>query len=153
MARGKTNPNPTGRNSAASGSAGSDGGEERHEVSNLGARKELIQKAFRDLAGLDSKIKGLREEKAEIVNKVVKGDLGMNSSDFAIARRLYALEGPDRDALLDACREIFDAMGVGEQLDIFKVQERMARHAPAHEDDMGEPRDGVPGGNGVAQFG
>lgn len=53
----------------------------------------------------------------------------MKIADFAAVYRLYKLEGDDRDAALDAIREGFKALGIGEQLDF--VDAMAATPAPA----------------------
>ena len=64
----------------------------------------------------ERQIDGLKAEiKAVIETRVVAG-LGMKKRDFALARKLYALDQSDRDGTFDAIRECFAALGVGGQL-------------------------------------
>jgi hypothetical protein len=83
---------------------------------NSAARAETIRKACRQITDLDAKRKAISAEMAEVKQTLIKGDLGMKIADFALALRVYQLEGEDRDTLFDTLRETFDALGVGEQL-------------------------------------
>src|SRR3546814_10647644 len=57
----------------------------------------------------------------ELKQTRIKGDLGMKIADFNAAYRLYKLEDDDRDTFLDAIRETFEALGIGQQLDWLKA--------------------------------
>src|SRR5689334_12539235 len=84
---------------------------------NSTARKAIIRETCAQLKELDEKIAALNAKRRNIVNKRIKGDLGMKVADFAFARRLYALEGGDRDELFETLTETFKALGKGGQLD------------------------------------
>lgn len=93
---------------------------------NSQARAGLICEACRKITALQDKRAAINAEMSEIKNTDIKGALGMKVADFQIALRLYQLEGRDRDQLLDTVREIFNAQGVGEQLDWITASERAA---------------------------
>lgn len=94
-------------------------------------RKELIGNICREVTNLKADRKVISDEINKIMQKRVKGDLGMKISDFGLALRLYQLEGDDRDQMLDTMRETFEALGVGEQLDWIEVSKRVAAQAEA----------------------
>ena len=80
------------------------------------ARAEIIREACQTCEEFERQIDGLKAEiKAVIETRIVAG-LGMKKKDFALARKLYALDQSDRDGAFDAIRECFAALGVGEQL-------------------------------------
>ena len=83
---------------------------------NSAARAEIIREACQTCEEFERQIDGLKAEiKAVIETRVVAG-LGMKKRDFALARKLYALDQSDRDGTFDAIRECFAALGVGGQL-------------------------------------
>src|SRR5690606_2806344 len=84
---------------------------------NAQARKKIIRDVCRELVRLEAQRKEISEKISELKNTKIKGDLGMKIADFAMAYRLYQLEGEDRDKLFDTLRETFSALGVGAQLD------------------------------------
>jgi len=91
---------------------------------DAGARAEVIRQAINEIGKLEARRKAISEQIREIKQVRVKGELDMKISDFNIAYRLQGLEGNDRDKMLDTCRECFDALGLGEQLDWVQVSER-----------------------------
>lgn len=129
---------------------------ERAEIatqrSNSAWRAEEIRKTAKSILGIKAEIKKLNEEKAEILQKVVKGDLGMKIADFNAALRWYALEKPeDRDAYLDTMRECFLALGVGEQSDFFAVMDG-SEHGAGGEDEPDETEEAAPTSETVLDF-
>lgn len=103
---------------------------------NAQARKKIIRDVCRELVQLEGKRKEIGEKISELKNTKIKGDLGMKIADFAMAYRLYQLEGEDRDKLFDTLRETFQALGVGAQLDWIdgignEAAERAAMDDPA----------------------
>ena len=84
---------------------------------NSAAREDTILAVCRERGALEAERATLTEQIGELMQKRVKGDLGMKIVDFNLAYRLYKLEGDDRDQCLDAIRECFTALGIGEQLD------------------------------------
>ncbi|MCP4548443.1 MAG: hypothetical protein GY835_18455, partial [bacterium] len=91
-----------------------------------GVRKEIINAAIREISALESERKELSEQIRSIKNKKIKGDLNMKITDFNVAKRLYELEGDNRDELLSTIQETFDALGIGDQLDFIAAMERTA---------------------------
>ncbi len=86
---------------------------------NSAMRADIIREACATCEDFERQIDGLKAEiKAVIETRVVAG-LGMKKRDFALARKLYALDQDDRDGTFDAIRECFAALGVGEQGTLF----------------------------------
>lgn len=106
------------------------------QVYDATARAALIQDAARRISNLEAEIKVLRENKAQIVAEIVKGKLGMKAADFKLALRAHKLEDDDRARYLDTLRECFQALGIGQQGDLFGA---MAAPRREREDDIGEP--------------
>lgn len=121
MPRGKRNPADEALNRAQahlnSGPANGHAAEDATAGHNSYIRAEKIRDVCKRLKSLDDEIKSLQDDKAQIKNEIIKGQLNMKTSDFMMAYRLYQLENADRDELLDTLRETFKALGVGEQLD------------------------------------
>lgn len=91
---------------------------------NSGDRRVLIQSAYQELERFENELAEIREARKSFKDEVIKGKLGMKTSDFMAGYRLYKLEGSDRDAMLDTIRECFDALGIGGQLDWVAAAER-----------------------------
>ncbi len=84
-------------------------------AANSAARAEMIREACQTCEEFERQIDGLKAEiKAVVETRIVVG-LGMKKRDFALARKLYALDQSERDGTFDAIRECFAALGVGEQ--------------------------------------
>ncbi len=84
-------------------------------AANSAARAEMIREACQTCEEFERQIDGLKAEiKAVVETRIVAG-LGMKKRDFALARKLYALDQSERDGTFDAIRECFAALGVGEQ--------------------------------------
>ncbi len=94
-----------------------DGGEEEVGAPlNSSARSEIIREAHETISDYEKQIDGLKAEiKAVVETRIVAG-LGMKKRDFALARKLVALDHDERDHLQDSIRECFAALGVGQQL-------------------------------------
>jgi hypothetical protein len=104
---------------------------ENIEVSNSGARADIIRSAVRYVANANAEIKALREDLNEYKQKHIKGDLGMKLADFAAVYRVSQLEVEDRDKLLDTLREGFAALGIGGQLNWLDAAEDEGERADA----------------------
>ena len=102
------------------------------------ARRQIILDVCRDVAVLEAERKEVSERIRAIKAKRIKGDLGMKIADFDIAFRLYGLEGQARDELLAAVRELFDAQGVGGQLDWVDAVQRVDAAGTEHVDEDAE---------------
>lgn len=109
---------------------------------NSQARGEIIRKVGNEIDGLESQVAAIQAEIRTIKQKRVKGDLKMKIIDFNIARRMLSLEGADRDELLGTVREVFDAMGIGDQLDWVEAQDRLEAKAepPSEQDKLDESK-------------
>lgn len=83
---------------------------------NVKARKAMINDACRRICSLEEQRKAISQDIAAVKQKTVKGDLGMQISDFNIALRVYRLEGDARTTLFDTLKECFAALNVGAQL-------------------------------------
>lgn len=99
---------------------------------NAKARAAQIKKAFKDMERLDGQIADLRADQTKIKD-AIKNDLGMKKGDFMAAYRMAQMDADNRDALLDTCRECFDAMGLGDQLDFEQVARRIEEREAAPE--------------------
>lgn len=84
---------------------------------NSAARGDAIRKAIRDIMALEAQRAGIGEDISEILQTVVKTDLGMKITDFRAILRVYKLEGDARDQFFDTLREGFAALGLGSQAD------------------------------------
>ena len=84
---------------------------------NSAARAETIRDVCRELAALDTQSTEINAARSKLLQTRVKGDLGMSIANFKAAYRLHGLEDDARDEYIDAIRETFAALGVGEQSD------------------------------------
>ena len=85
------------------------------------------------------RIMRLKSEKAEIQAQIteVKSEVkavGVKMTDFNAALRLYELEAEDRNESLDNLRICFQALGVGEQGQLFPAV------AASNDEPLGEPQ-------------
>ena len=82
---------------------------------NSDARAAAIREVLAELDRLDDEIKLLQDERTKLKQAKIKGDLGFKMSDFNLGRRLYKLDTDDRNVTLKIMREMFGALGIGEQ--------------------------------------
>lgn len=99
-------------------------GEESGGEPIVSNRAQTIREACVELDEFDRQIAGLKAEVKAIIETRIVAGLGMKKADFALARKLYALDQQDRDDTLDAIRECFAALGLGEQVNFMDVMER-----------------------------
>lgn len=104
---------------------------------NSKVRGDIIRSVYKAVEEIDGKIDELRQERSQLLKDRVKQDLGMKLGDFAAAYRMYHMDAEKRDTLIDTMHENFEAMGLHEQLDWVKVQERMDA-LPAQEPNLPE---------------
>lgn len=100
-------------------------------------RPALIKSTCAELDRLEGERKELSDKISKLKNENIKGKLGMKIADFNITRRLYSLEGDNRDQLLATIKEGFDALGAGDQLDFIAAMERTQGPANQESDDDG----------------
>ena len=79
--------------------------------SNVANRKEIIRNACKELDAIDVEMEPLKTRVKEIKGRI-KADLDMKLTDFNAIRRVYKLEGDDRDAFLDTLREGLEALEI-----------------------------------------
>ncbi len=84
---------------------------------NLKETKEVVAAAVHEIIQHEARIAAIREEITEVRGRN-KG-CGIKMKDFAVAKRLYELEGDERHEALDNIRVCCEALGVGEQGDLF----------------------------------
>lgn len=89
-------------------------------------RKDAILDVCRRIENLEGEISALQEDKRNLKNEVIKGQLGMKVSDFNVAYRMYKLEQEHRDTMLDTMRECFQALGIGGQLNFLDAMAQEA---------------------------
>lgn len=93
-------------------------------------RRETIRTVGAEIAGLKAQRKAINEQISELVNQVVKGDLGWTIKDFDRAYSLAKLEDDKKDKAFDVLREVFDALGVGDQLSWLDAVDKAGGHTP-----------------------
>ena len=82
----------------------------------------------------DTRISRLEEERKALnadiqeIRMEVKGQ-GILLKDFDVARRYYRLEGDDRYEALDNLKLCFEALGMGDQSDMFPANENAGAKA------------------------
>ena len=91
--------------------------EETNRSATIKEAMDTISEYEDEAAAVNAKLKAYH-------SKVVKGVLGMKIGDFNAAYRLYKLEGPARDNFLETVHEVFNALGVGNQLNWVEAAER-----------------------------
>ncbi len=90
---------------------------------NSEARDEIIREADQEISEYERQIDGLKAEiKAVVETRIVAG-LGMKKRDFALARKLVAMDNDECSTLQDVIRETFAALGVGQTLNWLDVVE------------------------------
>jgi len=109
---------------------------DQHSVAN---RATVIRDAANAMADIRAKRKELNEHAAE-VRKRVK-DMNIRTEAFDAAVRALETEQQQRDAYWDSMHECFNALGIGDQLDWEKVQQRL--------DDPATTTDDLPKTNGA----
>ena len=96
---------------------------------NSAARAEIIRDADATVSEYERQIDGIKAEiKAVIETRIVAG-LGMKKRDFALARKLVAMDNDECSTLQDVIRETFAALGVGQQLNWLDAVEGAAADA------------------------
>ena len=84
---------------------------------NAKLRAETIRYVCQEVERLEANKKLIADEIAEIKKEKIKELRGMSLRDFNAAYRLYQAAQNDRDKYFDVLREVFEAQGVGFQLD------------------------------------
>lgn len=79
--------------------------------------KKIIQEVVEEIIGLKAKKAEIQAEITEARSRV-KGQ-GIKMADFNVALRLAELETEDRNDALDGLRICFEALGIGEQGELF----------------------------------
>lgn len=112
--------------------------EQTEELTNAASRRECIRKGFADLLKLDDQIAAAIEEHVkpikELRKKTMKGlstDTGIHTTDLTLDYKKFRRqevsktfeEEHERDAVLDAQREIYEALREGETMDFFRVSD------------------------------
>jgi len=105
------------------------GGASGNAGHNAALRAETIRDVYRQLQDLEAQRAEISSEISDLKNVRIKGDLGMKIADFNLGYRLYKLEGDDRKTAFDAIHEAFAALGIGEQLSMFSVAEKIDEKA------------------------
>ena len=85
---------------------------------NATEMKRDLLLAAQEIGKIDAEIAELRERKNEIKHEKVKAH-GIKLADFNTVARWWKLEGDDRDETLDNIRVCCEALGVGEQGNLF----------------------------------
>ena len=87
-------------------------------------RREQLAAAFSEYDKLQQEKKELGAAQTDITKRL-KEDLGISPAAFRNAYKLWQMDQPDRDAMFDAMRECFDALGIGEQASFLDALEGM----------------------------
>lgn len=113
---------------------------ETDELSNAGARTEVLQQAMKDNLSLDQRealmiekyVAPIREEKRKL-KQGVKADTGVELRDYDLHYKLYKrqeeakqMDEEDRDRIMDNLTEMFSALKQGEMLDFLPALEDAA---------------------------
>jgi len=108
---------------------------EGHNSQNMtdAEKTQLIKSTCAELDALEEQRAEISDQIKKLKHTNIKGKLGMKIADFNFARRLYSLDGNDRDQFLASIKTTFNALGVGDQLDFIAAMERA--HGPANADD------------------
>ena len=85
---------------------------------NATEMKRDLQLAAQEIGKIDAEIAELRERKNEIKHEKIKAH-GIKLADFNTVARWWKLEGEDRNETLDNIRVCCEALGIGEQGDLF----------------------------------
>lgn len=95
---------------------------------NSKAQMGQIKSIFRRLQDIEERRalsnKAFSKERSDIVNKEVKGDLGMQMEDFNLSYRLHKLSGEKLNSCLSTMRLCFNAIGLGEMVNFVEVLEQ-----------------------------
>jgi ribosome modulation factor len=84
-------------------------------------RQKIIRMVIQECRSLTAEAQSINAQRRELLNKHVKGDLGMKIADFNSVLRLSSLEDDDRDVYLATLRETFAALEIGQQLDFLNA--------------------------------
>ena len=85
---------------------------------NATEMKRDLLLAAQEIGKIDAEIAELRERKNEIKHEKIKSH-GIKLADFNTVARWWKLEGEDRNETLDNIRVCCEALGIGEQGDLF----------------------------------
>ena len=85
---------------------------------NATEMKRDLLLAAQEIGKIDAEIAGLRERKTEIKIEKIKVH-GIKLADFNTVARWWKLEGDDRSETIDNIRVCCEALGIGEQGDLF----------------------------------
>lgn len=93
---------------------------ETNNGANATELKRIVAEADSELSSVEAQIEELKTQRKEIRARV-KG-AGMNLKEFDFSRKMRDLDAEDRTEKLDAIRLCFEALGVGEQGQLFPDQ-------------------------------
>ena len=85
---------------------------------NATEMKRDLLLAAQEIGKIDAEMAELRERKNEIKHEKIKAH-GIKLADFNTVARWWKLEGEDRNETLDNIRVCCEALGIGEQGDLF----------------------------------
>lgn len=68
------------------------------------------------IANLNTQLSAAKADRSAFKNKEIKGTLGMKIEDFELSIRAFELEYEERKGLFGTLREVFNALGIGEQM-------------------------------------
>ena len=85
---------------------------------NATEMKRDLLLAAQEIGKIDAEIAGLRERKNEIKSEKIKAH-GIKLADFNTVARWWKLEDDDRSETIDNIRVCCEALGIGEQGDLF----------------------------------
>lgn len=97
---------------------------------NLANRRKLIRDFIRSLVEIDAAMQPYKDQRKDIMKRV-KDDLNMNAAQFKVAVKLAQMEQVERDEVADTIREVFEALGMGQQSNFIPVLETVAPPPPA----------------------
>lgn len=106
-------------------------------MTNARNRAKLIRSKKRDIDRLTGDIDSINETKKQLSKsrgdayRDMKTKLGFTRVDCEMAFRMIDLEEAIRDKSLDTFREIYEALGVGEQMDMFKATDAYGKDSVA----------------------
>lgn len=122
---------------AAADLTGEEPMEDGGTMTNARNRAKLIRAKKRDIDKISGDIDSLNETKKQlskargVAYRDMKTKLGFTRVDCEAAFRMIDLEDGVRDKSLDTFREIYEACGVGEQMDMFKAVDAYGKDSVA----------------------